>query len=245
MIRPFSYKEYVQIIDWVKSNYSILRYSDINKDTKEFCVIRHDVEYSIKRAYELAKLEETMGIKTTYLIQIRNNCYNALSVKNISLIREIHDMGHDIGLHVHRGLLHSYNNVEEMIKDDMDILSKAAKIDMNVFSFHRPSIELLTSNLKISGLINAYDNLYFHAYKGRQPERLNVKYISDSNHTWKYGYPSTSNNDKLQLNFHPFSWTKKGYENTPNFKTLINEKNKEMVKSMSNEIRTFPTSLLL
>ena len=57
MIRPFSYKEYVQIIDWVKSNYSILRYSDINKDTKEFCVIRHDVEYSIKRAYELAKLE--------------------------------------------------------------------------------------------------------------------------------------------------------------------------------------------
>ena len=124
-------------------------------------------------------------------------------------------------------------------------LEKNHEIDTKVFSFHRPSIELLTSNLKVPGLINAYGDLYFHAYEGRQPERLNVKYISDSNHTWKYGYPSTSNNTKLQLNFHPFSWTKKGHENTPNFKTLITEKNKEMVESMSNEIRTFPTDLLL
>ena len=115
MIRPFSYKEYVQIIDWVKSNYNILQYSDVNTDSDEFCVIRHDVEYSIKRAYELAKLEETMGIKTTYLIQIRNNCYNALSVKNVSLLREIYDMGHDIGLHVHRGLMHLYEDISDMI----------------------------------------------------------------------------------------------------------------------------------
>jgi|TARA_R110000822_G_scaffold118550_1_gene251284 hypothetical protein len=245
MIRPFSYKEYVHIIDWIKSNYNIVQYSDIDINTKEFCVIRHDIEYSIERAYELAKLEETMGLKTTYLVQIRNNCYNALSVKNVSLIQKIHDMGHEIGLHVHRGLLHSYKDVTQMIKDDVDILSKAIQIDTKVFSFHRPSIELLTSNLKVPGLINAYGDLYFHAYEGRQPERLNVKYISDSNHTWKYGYPSTSNNTKLQLNFHPFSWTKKGHENTPNFKTLITEKNKEMVESMSNEIRTFPTDLLL
>jgi len=245
MVRSFSHKEYVQIINWVKSNYNIMQYSDINLNTKEFCVIRHDIEYSIERAYELAKLEETMGLKTTYLIQIRNNCYNALSTKNLPLIQEIQNMGHEIGLHVHCGLLSSYENIIGMVKNDMDILSKGINNTPKIFSFHRPSVKLLESNLKIPGLINTYGDLFFHSYKGRQPKDLKVKYISDSNHTWKYGYPSTANNSKLQLNFHPFSWTKKGYENTPNFKTLINEKNIEMIKSISNEIRTFPTELLL
>ena len=245
MTRPFSYKEYVQILDWVKSNYKIVQYSDINVDTKGFCVIRHDVEYSIERAYELAKLEEAMGLKTTYLIQIRNNCYNALSTKNIPLIEEIKNMGHEIGLHVHCGLLSSYKDIIELVKNDISILSKGINSSPKIFSFHRPSIKLLQSNIKIPGLINAYGDLYFHAYKGKQPKNIKVKYISDSNHMWKYGYPNTTSNPKLQLNFHPFSWTKKGHENTPNFKALINEKNKEMIKSISNEIRTFPTNLLL
>lgn len=245
MINPFSYKEYVQILEWVNSNYNVLQYSDINVDLKEFCVIRHDIEYSIERAYELAKLEKTMGIKTTYLIQIRNNCYNALSIKNIQLIQKIQSMGHEIGLHVHCGLLSSYKNITELVKNDINILSKGLNTPIKIFSFHRPSIELLKLNIKIPGLINAYGDLYFHAYEGKHPKNLKVKYISDSNHMWKYGYPSTVSNPKLQLNFHPFSWTERGYENTPNFKTLINEKNKEMIKSISSEIRTFPTNLLL
>ena len=245
MYRPFSYKEYVSIIDWVKPNYNILGFNDIDSNTDNFCVIRHDTEYSIDRTYNLAKLEETMGLKTTYLFQIRNNCYNPLSVQNIPIIQEIHDMGHAIGLHVHCGLAHTYDSISDMIVQDINILSDMTKIDVNIFSFHRPPVNLLVSNLKIDGLINTYSDLFFHPYIGRQPEQLNVKYISDSNHNWKYGYPTTSNNSKLQLNFHPFSWTKRGHENTPNFKTLITEKNEEMVKSMSNEIRSFPTDLLL
>lgn len=245
MIRPFSYKEYVHIINWVKQNYKVLQFPDIDSKTDNFCVIRHDVEYSINRASKLAKLEADNGIQSTYLFQIRNNCYNALSVQNIPLIQEIHDMGHSIGLHVHCGLLHTYNTITNMINQDIDILSNMLKMNINIFSFHRPSIELLMSNLKIDGLINTYSDLYFHAYLGRVTEQLRIKYIADSNHTWKYGYPTTSNNSKLQLNLHPFSWTKQGNENTPNFKTLINEKNKEMVESISNEIRTFPTDLLL
>ena len=60
---------------------------------------------------------------------------------------------------------------------------------------------------------------------------------------WKYGYPTTVNNNKLQLNFHPFSWTKEGHENTKNFQTLIGEKNNELIKTLSDEIKTFPESL--
>ena len=242
-MKNFSYKEYVHIIDWAKTNYNIMKFSDIAPSTDNFCVIRHDVEYSIDRSYELAKLEHKLGIETTYLFQIRNNCYNALSVRNISLIQKIHNLGHTIGLHVHRGLLHNYDNISDLVKQDIDILSNSTNLDINIFSFHRPAVDMLLSNLKIEGLINAYGNLYFHSYKDRAPKSLRVKYISDSNHMWKFGHPLTANNSKLQLLMHPFSWTKKGYENTRNFETLITEKNKEMISSISSEIKTFPTEL--
>jgi hypothetical protein len=85
--------------------------------------------------------------------------------------------------------------------------------------------------------------LYFHAYTNRV-KNLRVKYVADSNHMWKYGYPTTVNHDKLQLNFHPYSWTEDGYENTQNFKKLIDERNIEMVESINSEIKTFPEELL-
>ena len=242
-MRTFSHKEYISILNWIKSNYDILDFTDVNPSTESFCIIRHDVEYSIYRAYQLAKIEQNEGVKSTYLFQIKNNCYNALSVRNISLIQEIHNLGHTIGLHVHRGLLHNYDNISDLVKQDIDILSNSTNLDINIFSFHRPAVDMLLSNLKIEGLINAYGNLYFHSYKDRAPKSLRVKYISDSNHMWKFGHPLTANNSKLQLLMHPFSWTKKGYENTRNFETLITEKNKEMISSISSEIKTFPTEL--
>ena len=132
-----------------------------------------------------------------------------------------------------------------MICTDIDILSKITGIDTQIFSLHRPTIELLTTNIKIDGLINTYDKLYFHSYADAvPPKNLNVKYIADSNHIWKYGYPTTINHSKLQCNFHPFSWTEIGYENTPNFKTLIEEKTMELINSISTEIKTFPKELL-
>ena len=53
----------------------------------------------IDRAYELAKLEKELGVSSTYTVQLRNNTYNALSEKNIDLVRKIKDLGHHIGLH--------------------------------------------------------------------------------------------------------------------------------------------------
>lgn len=244
MMKNFSYEEYEFIINWINCNYTINKFTDISDQSDNFCVIRHDVEFSVDRALQLAILENKLGIATTYLFQIRNNVYNALSIQNIKKIREIHYLGHDIGLHVHCGLLNDYNTIEDLICTDIDILSKLIGIDIRIFSFHRPTINLLTSNVQIKGLINTYGKLYFHPYEGKPPKNLNIKYIADSNHIWKYGYPTTVNHSKLQINFHPFSWSPVGYENTPNFKHIINEKTTELVNSIASEIKTFPIEFL-
>ena len=85
----FSYNEYKNIIKLVNSHLPIVDFADITDKTDKFCVLRHDIEFSIDRAYELAKVEKELGVTSTYTVQVRNNTYNALSEKNIDLIRKI------------------------------------------------------------------------------------------------------------------------------------------------------------
>jgi hypothetical protein len=244
-MRSFSYKEYQYLINWLQSKYKFYSFFDIDESVNSYCIIRHDVEFSIDRALSLAFIEKSLNVQSTYFIQIRNNTYNALSNENIKKIQMIADMGHHIGLHVHTGLLNEYSSIEDLILQDITILSKMINRKVNVFSYHRPTIDLLLTPVNIDGYLNAYDDVFFHAYDTQNiPVNLNVKYISDSNHMWKYGYPTTVSHPKLQINFHPFSWSESGYENTVNFKTLIDEKHHELVISMNNEIKTFPIELL-
>ena len=80
----FSYNEFKNLINMVQQNLPIVDYKDVKDNTKKFCVLRHDIEFSIDRAYKLAKIENELGVESTYTVQVRNNTYNALSEKNIN-----------------------------------------------------------------------------------------------------------------------------------------------------------------
>ena len=71
---------------------------------------------------------------------------------------------------------------------------------------------------------------------------VKVKYLSDANHIWRYGYPDEKNItgfDKVQILTHPFGWTKKGLDNFGNYKTLLAEKIAELVDSVDAECKDF------
>ena len=153
----------------------------------------------------------------------------------------------NIGAHINTSQFNSQNSLESFVVEDIETLSKYTNLNVDRFSFHRPKPYQLREYIKINGYINAYDDKYFHYYDKIQPKKLRVKYIADSNNNWKYGYPLNLNVDevdKLQLLTHPFSWTKKGLDNYDNFKSVIDEKTKEMVNSFNSETKSFPTELL-
>lgn len=252
-MNKFSFEEYKLILNWVKNNYQIMDYSDITDKTNSFAIIRHDVEFSPHRALDIAKIDNELQIKSSYFFQIRNNCYNSLSGENIKIIREISNLGHHIGAHINTSEFNSTANamfigeLEDFVVNDMKTLSTYVGVDVDRFSFHRPKAYQLRDYIKINGYINAYDDKYFHYYDENEPGELRIKYIADSNHTWKYGHPlnlDISEVKKLQLLTHPFSWTKDGLANYDNFKSVIDEKTKEMVNSFNSEIKTFPMELL-
>lgn len=248
-MNKFSYKEYVSIIENIINNYNVVDYTDVNENTKSFAIIRHDIEFSLYRALNLAKIDHTLGIKSSFFVQLRNNCYNALSKENLDILNEISKLGHHIGAHINTSNLTSTDEKElhKFILQDIITLEKYTSIKIDRFSFHRPTKNQLKKPIKIPNIINAYDNLYFHYFDGKNPTKLNVLYLADSNHQWKWGNPTVNNfasNKKLHINFHPFSWTETGYSNLINFKTLVHEKDKELRSSFNNEINNFPQELL-
>ena len=225
----FSYNEFKNLINMVQQN-----------------VLRHDIEFSIDRAYKLAKIENELGVESTYTVQVRNNTYNALSEKNINLISKIRDLGHHIGLHQNPPSSMKLETLKDYIMRDINILEDSYGFEIDRFAFHRPKKEYLNCYVELENKINCYDKKFFHFFEDK-PETLEILYLADSNHKWKYGYPldfDFSKIDKLQLLTHPFSWSEKGADNYANFVSLIRERNDELVNSMNTETNTFPQELL-
>tara|TARA_R110002074_G_scaffold126028_1_gene263923 strand:+ start:1149 stop:1877 length:729 start_codon:yes stop_codon:yes gene_type:complete len=241
----FSYNEYINIIKLVNSHLPILDFSDVTENTDKFCVLRHDIEFSIDRAYELAKIEKGLGVVSTYTVQVRNNTYNAFSEKNIDLIKRIKDLGHHIGLHQNPPLM-DLDKLKTYVSVDIQMLEYYYGFYVDRFAFHRPKKEYLKEYFQLPNKINCYDKKFFH-YFDKTPDKLDVLYLSDSNHEWKFGYPldfDLSKVNKLQLLTHPYSWTETGGDNYGNYQSLIRERNKELVNSMNTETKTFPKELL-
>ena len=242
----FSYNEFKNLINMVQQNLPIVDYKDVNDNTKKFCVLRHDIEFSIDRAYKLAKIEKELGVVSTYTVQVRNNTYNALSEKNIDLISKIKELGHHIGLHQNPPSSMKLDTLKDYIMRDINILEDSYGFEIDRFAFHRPKKEYLNCYVELENKINCYDKKFFHFFENK-PETLEILYLADSNHKWKYGYPldfDFSKIDKLQLLTHPFSWSEKGADNYANFVSLIRERNDELVNSMNTETNTFPQELL-
>lgn len=241
MREKFNYKEYSNIISHIREHLPIVDFAEITNATEKFCVIRHDVEFSIDRALDLAILESRIGVKSSYMFQIRNNCYNAFSDLNLSKIKHINSLGHKIGLHAHMGALNNIEFIGDYIVRDIEIFSSLIGFELDRFSFHRPKKEHLICNLEIPNIINTYGPNYFHFTEDFKD--LNVTYLADSQHLWNYGYPldlDFKSIFKLQLNCHPYSWTEVGFANNENFLALLMEKDRELKISISNECKNFP-----
>ena len=238
----FSFEDYKNIIRIIKSTD---RYMDYHKalTSDKFILMRHDVEYSVERAYELAKVESSMDFTSTFFFQWTNNSYNILSRKNKDLIKDMHERGHTIGLHFALNGMTDMEQIRKQIVKEIDILNSMFEFKMDTFSIHRPSKDVLRENIKLPGIINAYQDEFFtFAENVTESTPVSVKYLSDANHIWRYGYPDEKNileNDKVQILTHPFAWCKKGYDNFENYKSLIKEKYVELVNSVDNECKDF------
>lgn len=238
----FSYSDYKEIINIIKESGRGCNFRQAQARDK-FIIMRHDVEFSVDRAFALSKLELSMDFTSTYFFQWTNNSYNILSKKNMDMIKYMHERGHVIGLHFALNGLTDMELVRKKILQEIHVLSEMIGVEITEFSIHRPSADVLRENIKFPGIINAYQDEFFTFSENvTESTPLHVKYISDAKHRWNYGTPDAATlleNDRVQILTHPYSWTKKGYDNLENFRTLIQERNEELMETIDNECKHF------
>lgn len=239
----FSYREYRKIVEIVKESGRSCNFSQA-LDRERFIIMRHDVEFSVERAFALSRLEDEMDFTSTYFFQLTNNSYNLLSRQNQAMLRQMKENGHVIGLHYATNGMTDMGQIREQIQKEIRVMSEMLEMEITAFSVHRPTKDILRENIKLPGVLNAYQDSFFtFAEQVTQDTPLEVRYFSDAQHRWNYGLvpdrETIEKYDKVQILTHPYSWTAAGHENEENFRTLIAEHRDTFVETIGQECNHF------
>lgn len=200
----FTYSAYESIIDLLRENK--YEFADYHKyELYDKCVVlRHDVDYDLKKTIQMAELENKNGVSATYFVLATSGFYNVMSRESKKVISYLQSLGHKIGLHFDEA---NYDiteetwcpkKINELIKQELTVLNSVMEKETCMsISMHRPSKQTLESNLYIEGIANAYSKEYFR----------NFKYLSDSRMNWREDpiqVIQSKKHNRIQLLTHPF-----------------------------------------
>ncbi len=191
-------KRYYEFLENAKiSGYKFFPVFEYKTECDKKIILRHDVDFSLEYALEMAKIENELNIVSTYYVMISGEFYNILDAESLQYIFEIKSLGHEVGLHFSNNSLNIFQTKEESLLHQINILSSI--IDSRIYSYsqHDPTKDGLL-DIKLENLINAYDLL-----------KENFNYISDSGMMWyKNTFEESINGTfrNLYILAHPITW---------------------------------------
>lgn len=225
----FTYAAYRELIEKLRVHgYTFASYHDWEQYDRSV-ILRHDIDYSIPKALNLARIEKELGVKSTYFVLLTSDLYNIFSKKNAEMLREISRLGHEIGIHFDESRYTVVENMEKLIVNEAMVLGKVIEKKVSTVSMHRPSKDLLEKNLQIKGLINSYSDVFFGKFK----------YLSDSRRRWREAVEDIIEADKyMQLHIltHAFWYNDAEKDIYESVRDFIEAANKERYVTMAENI---------
>jgi hypothetical protein len=181
--------------------YACRRFADGGTSAGRSAILRHDVDISMEKALAFAAFERGIGVRSTFFFLLTSPLYNLAAARNSSIVREIADMGHEVGLHFDESI---YLGDSDCDADFTSHLNAEARLfedltgrKVRSFSMHQPSRRTIESDIRIAGFENAYSKEYMTEYH----------YVSDSMRRWKedpIDVVHSMRHPRLQLLSHPF-----------------------------------------
>lgn len=177
-------------------------YSEIENHEK-IIILRHDIDLSLENALKMAKIENGLGIQSTYFIRVSAK-YNPMYYPNIELIKSILMLNHEVGLHYSLDIpkLTSVNNLDYLLREKR-ILEEIIQQKISGICLHDPNqinkIDIDLQKYQIE--YDAYSDIFIKK----------LKYISDSRASWREGCmcKNIGKYPKLYILTHPFWWYEK------------------------------------
>ncbi len=68
---------------------------EVTEQTKNYLVLKHDVETDVSKAYKMAKIEHKYGHRGSYYVQ----AYLIEKEENVKMLKEMADLGHEVSYH--------------------------------------------------------------------------------------------------------------------------------------------------
>jgi len=198
----FTLENYKYLLKLGSENYQFTTFNDFS--TKDnYIILRHDVDYSVHRALKMAKIESSLGIKSTYFFLLHSEFYNLFERSVADKVEEIISLGHDIGLHFdsHFYKIPSEEVLISKLTLEKDIIESFFSAKINSFCFHITNSYTINCNKEeYAGMINAFSYGF----------QNNIGYCSDSNGYWRFSrledVLTEQRYNKLQINTHPAWW---------------------------------------
>ncbi|NTV46283.1 MAG: hypothetical protein HGB11_07120 [Chlorobiales bacterium] len=190
-------KEYEDLLGLFTGNgYNVVHFSETH-DKKAQLLLRHDIDFDVKLAYEMSLIEDVLGVKATCFFMVRSNSYNLFSPENVKLVRSIKERGHKISIHFDPTI---YEDFIEGFCMEVQLFEKVFEEKVDCISIHRPIQEFLSNDNLIGNVRHTYQSLYFKE----------IKYFADSQGQFRFGSPIESeaftNGDTIHLLIHPIWW---------------------------------------
>ncbi len=190
---------YVELIEgFLDAGYKAAAFRAL--DGSQQLLLRHDVDFDCKLAYEMSLIEDQLGVVATYFFLVSSQSYNLFSTENAALVRDIAARGHEITIHFDSSV---YPNPPEGLLIERSIFELAFGTNIDIVSFHKPTNDVINNN-RIASLEHTYQDKYFS----------NTKYVSDSQGVFRFGHPFETKEFQqgrpIHLLIHPIWWVVNG-----------------------------------
>jgi hypothetical protein len=190
--------------------------------------LRHDIDFDCKYALDIAEIEHSLGIKSTFFFLITNQSYNLFTYENMEIVKRIKEMGHRVSIHFDMSI---YDNIDNGLEIEVGMFEKMFNQKVDIISIHKPTLEILESSDKILKVAHTYLREYFS----------DTYYCSDSGGKWFYGSPLDSdefkNKKSMQLLIHPIWWADEGKSVKEIFDIYLKNKSNESYENVKEIMR--------
>lgn len=204
--------------------YRFTGFQNLGKRTHRQLIIRHDVDISLDHAVRMARIEHALGVNSTYFVMLHSPFYNLLETNATRNVKEILDLGHDIGYHYDTNMLGNQYPTS-LLKSEIRFVSQFFRTRIAAVSMHNPTTTQ-RQKLRLTQK-DAYSPAFFSG----------MKYLSDSLQRWREGCLCLHLDEytRIQALVHPFWWSKNGTL----WEGLLREHLKKRKRELSLSIRQY------
>jgi hypothetical protein len=205
MREPFTHRDYREILETARAaGYAFVGFDALRAEQprppEPFLLLRHDLDYAPRWAVPLARLEQELGVRSTYCFLANSKFYSMRSRETRASLAAVLECGHWLGLHYDASGEADDTRVVSEVERIASEWEAAWRVRIDGVSFHVPGHRRVGHLELPSGRVNAYAPRFFGE----------IDYVSDSNQSWRgrdvRALLRGAAAPRLQMLVHPIWW---------------------------------------